>query len=84
MVHPETGEIDKHHSVNPVPMIIVNPNYVRKEEETGLEPTGILADIAPTILSFYGIDQPKGMNGINLVQNFTHSGKKEEEKSEAK
>lgn len=80
MVHPETGEIDKHHTVNPVPMIIVNPDFVRKSEQSEeLEPTGILADIAPTILNFFGIAQPTGMNGVSLINNFTHR----EEKSEA-
>lgn len=71
MVHPETGEIDKHHTVNPVPFIIVNDNF---KQEVGpseeLVPAGILADIAPTILHFYGIEPPALMNGVNLASHF--------------
>lgn len=70
MIHPETGEIDKHHTVNPVPFIIISPNYVRKQSKVTTEPTGILADIAPTILSFFDLPQSKEMNGIDLTKNF--------------
>ena len=38
-----------------------------------MEPAGILADIAPTVLSFMDIAKPSSMNGVNLVNNFDHS-----------
>jgi len=82
MIHPETGQIDKHHTVNPVPMIIISPKYVRdeKEKETKIEATGILADIAPTVLSLFGIEQPKDMNGVDLTRNFNIKKEAPEEK----
>lgn len=73
MVHPETGEIDKHHTVNPVPLIFVNEKFKRRAdtyEES--EPAGILADIAPTILELFNIKRPHDMNGVSLIDNFKH------------
>lgn len=82
MIHPETGEIDKHHTVNPVPMIIVNPSFTRKKDEAeNLKPAGILADIAPTVLSFFDIEKPKDMNGVNIIPNFVHRKEEKEEKN---
>lgn len=82
MIHPETGEIDKHHTVNPVPLIIVNPSFTRKKDDPeSLKPAGILADITPTILSFFDIEKPKEMNGVNIIPNFVHRNKEKEEKN---
>ena len=54
------GSQNTSHTVNPVPIIIVNSNS--KEIENG-----ILADIAPTILDIIGIKKPKEMNGKTLL-----------------
>ena len=69
MIHPETGEIDKTHTVNPVPFIIVNDQF-KKKNNPGEEPksTGILADIAPTVLHFFNLEKDKNMNGISLIE----------------
>lgn len=49
------------HSLNPVPFVYVgNPNAKVKE--------GKLADVAPSILSLLGLQQPKEMTGENLIQ----------------
>ncbi len=49
------------HSLNPVPFVYVgNPNAKVKE--------GKLADVAPSILSLMGLQQPKEMTGENLIQ----------------
>lgn len=71
MVHPETGEIDKRHSVNPIPFIIVNDQFKKKnaDKDDVASATGILADIAPTILHFFDIKIPSDMTGISLIKS---------------
>lgn len=69
MICETTGGPDKEHSTNPVPLI-----YIRNDRKSTLskdqffvcEPTGILADIAPTVLALLGLEQPPSMTGINL------------------
>lgn len=50
------------HTLNPVPFIIVS------EESMSLKDDGKLADIAPTMLHFLGLDQPTEMDGFCLVE----------------
>lgn len=57
-----TGEVDTKHSINPVPLMIINKNLEPRELSVG-----ILADVAPTILSLFGIEKPVEMNGRNLL-----------------
>ncbi len=74
MIHPETGEIDKHHTVNPVPFIIVDDKFkASSENNSGSEPAGILADIAPTVLYFYGLKKSPEMNGVSLIKNLSEN-----------
>ena len=54
------GSQNTSHTVNPVPIIIVNSDSNEIEN-------GILADIAPTILDIIGIKKPKEMNGKTLL-----------------
>ncbi len=65
MINPSTGAIDTKHSDNPVPIIVVNKDL---EGNNSLLPDGILADVAPTILSILGIKIPPEMTGQNLVE----------------
>jgi len=62
MVNPITGEVDTQHSANPVPLIIAH---------TGVPPhsinSGILADVAPTILKLLSITIPSQMSGKPLI-----------------
>ena len=58
----QTGEVDTKHSVNPVPLMIVN-NKLGPQELS----VGILADIAPTILGLLGIEKPVEMTGRDLL-----------------
>ncbi|MFH1098829.1 MAG: 2,3-bisphosphoglycerate-independent phosphoglycerate mutase [Candidatus Uhrbacteria bacterium] len=76
IVNLETGEMDKEHATNPVPLIIcgqefegrVNENLRSLEWDIGLlPPVGILADVAPTVLKIIGIRQPDGMTGTPLI-----------------
>lgn len=48
------------HSLNPVPCILVSDDYKVIKE-------GILADVAPTLLTLMGIDIPKEMTGKILI-----------------
>lgn len=50
------------HSLNPVPLV-----FVTKEEGIQLS-NGILADVAPTILSRMEIEQPSAMTGKSLIK----------------
>jgi 2,3-bisphosphoglycerate-independent phosphoglycerate mutase len=56
----EDGTPNTAHSLNPVPIILVSDNYKTINE-------GILADVAPTILTIMGIKIPKEMTGKVLV-----------------
>ncbi|MDO8463495.1 MAG: 2,3-bisphosphoglycerate-independent phosphoglycerate mutase [bacterium] len=72
----DTGEIDKEHETNPVPFIVCGEQFagqVNAElESLGgdlslLQPTGILADVAPTILKIMGMRKPSAMTGQSLL-----------------
>jgi len=72
----QTGEIDKEHSTNPVPCIIVGSQFEGKtfddvqlvgNDLSLVQPIGLLSDVAPTILKMMGIDPPSEMTGRALV-----------------
>ncbi len=81
MINLETGQIDTGHSTNPVPLWIVNEKYrnppvgggggynvgAHAPEPSGSPTTGILADVAPTILDILEIRKPKEMTGNSLL-----------------
>ena len=60
-VNPD-GSPNTAHSLNPVPVILVTDDYKTITE-------GILADVAPTILSIMGVEIPKEMTGKVLVKS---------------
>lgn len=49
------------HSLNAVPCVYISKNAGAKVAD------GKLCDVAPTILSIMGLEQPKEMTGVNLV-----------------
>ncbi len=59
-VNPD-GSPNTAHSLNPVPCIVVSDKYKKVEN-------GILADVAPTILTIMGLDIPGEMTGKVLVK----------------
>ena len=72
----KTGEIDKEHSTNPVPFIIIGHQWEGKNlglpDSVGgdlslVTPSGVLADIAPTILKVMGMKPSKEMTGTDLI-----------------
>lgn len=56
----EDGSPNTAHSLNPVPCILVSDKYAKISD-------GVLADLAPTILTIMGLDIPKEMSGQALV-----------------
>jgi 2,3-bisphosphoglycerate-independent phosphoglycerate mutase len=62
MRDPETGQPHTAHTLNPVPILLVNP----PPGVTGIS-DGRLADIAPTLLALLGLRQPAAMTGRPLL-----------------
>lgn len=56
----EDGSRNTAHSLNPVPCILISDDFKKIKD-------GILADVAPTLLTIMGIDIPKEMTGKVLV-----------------
>ncbi len=56
----EDGSPNTAHSLNPVPCILISDEYKAVKD-------GILADVAPTILTIMGLPIPEGMTGKVLV-----------------
>lgn len=76
MLNLQTGEIDKEHSTNPVPFIVVAKEFLGQAGSSGdapegdlslMHPVGVLADVAPTILKLMGLPQPPEMTGQPLI-----------------
>lgn len=69
MMDPKLGQITPKHSKNPVPFYIVDKKYLKIDSGDlyEREPSGILADVAPTILKIMGIDIPPEMTGRPLI-----------------
>lgn len=75
MISVKTGEIDKDHTTNPVPFLLVGSAWkldhpLGKDFESlaAETPSGVISDIAPTILSLFGLPKPEEMTGINLLE----------------
>jgi len=69
-----TGDIDKEHNMSPVPFIVVadkfsgQPNpYIKNEDMSSLKSSGILTDVAPTILELVGLGKMPEMIGRCLI-----------------
>jgi len=71
-----TGEMDKEHSTNPVPLLIIGKRFEGMRAPIGdviggdlsmTTPVGMLADVAPTILKLMEIPQPAEMTGKSLI-----------------
>jgi len=62
MIDPENGQVFTAHTNDRVPFALVHDQFQGK-----LRDGGKLADVAPTILSLMHIDQPREMEGENLI-----------------
>ncbi|MDR3268708.1 MAG: 2,3-bisphosphoglycerate-independent phosphoglycerate mutase [Tannerella sp.] len=58
----EDGSPNTAHSLNPVPFVYVTANKQATVSD------GILADVAPSLLSILGLTQPEEMTGRNLIR----------------
>lgn len=76
IVNLQTGEINKEHSTNPVPFLIVANKYRGQAGPGGdppegdlslINPVGVLADVAPTVLNVLELDIPQEMTGRSLL-----------------
>lgn len=74
MINLQTGELLTEHTINPVPFYLVGkefkkssfvPTIVGASED---KPSGLLSDIAPTILELLKIPQPPEMTGRSLLE----------------
>ena len=72
----QSGEIDKEHSTYPVPFIIVSKQWegktiglseVPNSDLSLVQPSGLLSDVAPTVLKIMGIAKPQDMTGKSLI-----------------
>jgi 2,3-bisphosphoglycerate-independent phosphoglycerate mutase len=72
----QTSEIDKEHSTNPVPLLVIGEQWRGQTAPSGeviggdlslLPPVGMLADVAPTVLKIIGVPQPPEMTGSPLI-----------------
>jgi 2,3-bisphosphoglycerate-independent phosphoglycerate mutase len=66
MINTHTGEIDTEHSTNTVPFIVISKEFLGKSQTL---PSGILADVAPTILALLGVPKSKNMTGRNILED---------------
>jgi 2,3-bisphosphoglycerate-independent phosphoglycerate mutase len=57
-IDPDTNERHTAHTLNVVPVILTEKGHILKN--------GVLSDIAPTVLSLFGISIPKSMTGKKL------------------
>jgi len=75
MYNLQTGEINKEHTNNSVPLFIIGQEFAGKSVITGMSgtdlshitPVGVLADITPTVLKLMGIKKPKEITGSSLI-----------------
>jgi 2,3-bisphosphoglycerate-independent phosphoglycerate mutase len=65
MINLKTNEVDTKHSKNPVPFILVNPNF--KNKKMKLKKGGLLGNVAPTVLKLMEIQKPKEMKEQSLI-----------------
>jgi len=74
MVNSKTGDIDKDHTTNPVPFLLI-ANEFRFKSPTNHTynslctkvPSGVICDIAPTVLELFGLPKPEEMTGVDLL-----------------
>jgi len=76
MFNMQTGRVDKEHTSNPVPFILVSKEYQGKNfgwqnfaggDLSTIKPQGILADVAPTVLKLFNLKKPEIMTGESLI-----------------
>lgn len=76
MINPVSGNVSKEHSSNPVPLMLIDEHFrVKRNQELRfadagyITPSGILADVTPTVLDLLGTKTPEVMTGISLMDS---------------
>ncbi len=70
-------EVTKEHTTNPVPFLLLGNDFkIPPKDDNAVfqemtNPSGVLADVAPTILDLLGIKKPDEMQGISLRDSLT-------------
>lgn len=77
LVSLQSGAINKEHSTNPVPFVVVGAAWAGRASGTALDvvghdlsiltPSGVLADVGPTLLHLLQLPKPAEMSGRMLV-----------------
>ncbi|MBI2416238.1 MAG: 2,3-bisphosphoglycerate-independent phosphoglycerate mutase [Candidatus Kerfeldbacteria bacterium] len=76
MIDVHTGHIDKEHSTNPVPFLIVGQSWgqvkslwpaIPLNDLAQMQPSGVLSDVAPTVLRLLGLPLPTAMTARSLI-----------------
>ncbi len=65
MLNHTTGERDTEHSGNPVPFLVISKSLAGRQNQIQ---SGVLADVAPTILKLLNLSVPSSMMGRNLLE----------------
>jgi 2,3-bisphosphoglycerate-independent phosphoglycerate mutase len=72
VLNPMTGRSETQHDANPVPIHFVGAEFKGRkfvnQENLKRETTGVLSDVAPTILALMDIQKPPEMTGENLLR----------------
>lgn len=70
LVYSITGERETKHNLNPVPFFLISPSFQGRplDKLSKNEISGVLPDIAPTILEIMGLDVPSEMDGSSLLK----------------
>ena len=69
---PLTGAAETKHNLSPVPIYIVGKEFASPKSDADItrsetEISGILTDVAPTILEIMGVPKPDEMTGESLL-----------------
>lgn len=77
MIDGKTGQVNKEHTKNPVPCILVSSVLQQQRslwppitdgDASRLQPVGVLSDVGPTVLTLLGLAVPPTMSGRSLIR----------------
>lgn len=68
-----SGNPETKHDQSPVPLYLIGNDFRKQHEHENIDEniSGLLSDIAPTILNLMNIEIPSEMNGVNLLEKLT-------------